>query len=83
VQAPSLIALGAGVGHFFARVVEVEHLDAGLAGGKRAVVLKRTRHFALQTPGAFVGVDVQDFLHGGVSCGWWLFQERMNSHAYE
>jgi hypothetical protein len=43
--------------------MEVKHLDARLGGGKGAVVLKRTGHFALQAACAFVGVDVQDFLH--------------------
>ena len=41
-----------------ARVMEIKHLDAGLGGGKDAIVLERTGHLALQAPRAFVGVDV-------------------------
>ncbi len=63
MQAPSFVALGAGVRHFFASVVKVENLDAGFRSGKRAVVLKRTSHFTLHTSGAFVRVDVQYLLH--------------------
>jgi hypothetical protein len=68
VQAPGFVALGAGVRHFLARVVEVKHLDAGLGGGVRAVVLERAGHFALHAARAFVCVDMQDFLH--VSLLW-------------
>ena len=63
VQAPGLVALGTGVRHFFAGVVEVKHLDARFGGGEGAVVLERTGHFALQTAGAFVCIDVQHLLH--------------------
>jgi hypothetical protein len=63
MQTPGLVALGAGVGHFFAGVVKVKDLDARLGGGVRAVVLERTSHFALQTAGALVCVDVQHLLH--------------------
>jgi hypothetical protein len=63
MQTPSLVTLGAGVGYFFACVMKVKHLDARLGGGKDAVILKRTRHLALQAACAFVGVDVQHFLH--------------------
>jgi uncharacterized protein (AIM24 family) len=63
VQAPGFVALGAGVGHFFAGVMEIKHLDARFGGGVCAVVLEGTGHFALQAAGTFVRVDVQDFLH--------------------
>jgi hypothetical protein len=63
VQTPSLIALGAGVRHFFPGVVEVKNFDTGFGGGKGAVVLERTRHFTLHTASAFVRVDVQYLLH--------------------
>ena len=63
MQAPGFVALGAGVGHFFASVVEVKHLDAGFGGGVCAVVLERTGHFALQTTSAFICVDMQRLLH--------------------
>jgi hypothetical protein len=43
--------------------VEVKNLDARFGGGESAIVLKRTSHFALQTTGALVGVDMQHFLH--------------------
>jgi hypothetical protein len=63
MQAPCLIALRAGVGYFFTCVMKVKYFNARFAGGIRAVVFKTTGHFALQAPRAFVGVDVQDFLH--------------------
>jgi hypothetical protein len=63
MQAPGFVTLGAGVGHFFASVVEIKYLDARFGGGVCAVVLKRTGHFALQAAGTFVRIDVQDFLH--------------------
>jgi hypothetical protein len=63
MQAPGLIALGTGVRHFLACVVEVKYLDARLGGGKGAVVLKGTGHLALEAPSAFVRVDVQHLLH--------------------
>ena len=67
MQAPGFIALGAGVGHFSARAVEVENLDARLGGGKHAVILVRTGHLTLQTAGALLGIDVQTFEHAWVS----------------
>jgi hypothetical protein len=63
MQTPGLVALGAGVRHFFAGVVEVKHLDTRLGRCVGAVILERTSHFALQAAGAFVCIDVQDFLH--------------------
>jgi hypothetical protein len=63
VQAPSFVALGAGVRHFFAGVMEIKHLDTRFGCGVCAVVLERTGHFALQAAGTFVRIDVQDFLH--------------------
>lgn len=63
VQAPSLVALGAGVRYFFTCFVEVEDLDARFGCGKCAIVFKSTSHFALQTAGALVCVNVQHFLH--------------------
>lgn len=63
VHTPCFVALRAGVGHFFTGLVEVKHLDARLGRSEGAVVFKRTSHLALQAAGAFVGVDVQDFLH--------------------
>jgi hypothetical protein len=47
--------------------MEVKHLDARTRGGKDAVVLKRTRHLALEASRAFVGVDEQGLLHGSLS----------------
>jgi hypothetical protein len=43
--------------------MKVKHLDARLGRGKNTVILKRTRHLALQAACAFVGVNVQHFLH--------------------
>ena len=63
VHTPGFVALRAGVGHFFTGLVKVKHLDARLGRGEGAVVFKRASHLALQAAGAFVGVDVQDFLH--------------------
>jgi hypothetical protein len=63
MQTPSFVTLRAGVRHFFACLMEVKHLDARLGRCKCAVVLKRASHLALQAACAFVGVDVQDFLH--------------------
>jgi hypothetical protein len=69
MQAPGLVALGAGVRHLLAGMVEVKNLDARLGGGVGAVILERTGHFALHAAGAFVCVDVQDFLHVGLLWG--------------
>ena len=66
MHAPGLVALGAGVGHLLAGFMEVEHLDARLGYGVSAVVLERTSHLALQTAGAFFGVEVQHLLHEGL-----------------
>jgi hypothetical protein len=59
MQAPSLVTLGAGVGDFFAGLVEVKNLDTGLGGGEGAIVLERTGHLALQASGALVCIDMQ------------------------
>ena len=66
MQAPGFIALGAGVGHFFAGLMKLKHLNARLGSGEGAVVLKRTRHLALQAACAFVRVDVQHLLHASL-----------------
>jgi hypothetical protein len=63
IQAPGFGALGTGVGHLASGVLEGKYLDARLGDVEYPVVLEGTRHFALQTAGAFVGVDVQRFLH--------------------
>jgi hypothetical protein len=42
---------------------EVEDLDARLRDVEYTVVFKGARHLALQAASAFVGVDVQRFLH--------------------
>jgi hypothetical protein len=82
MQAPGLVALGAGVGHFFASVVKVKYLDAGFGGGEGAVVLERTGHFALQTASTFVCVNVQHLLHAG-SLLWVAALQLLQSLAYE
>jgi hypothetical protein len=82
MQAPGLVTLGAGVRYFFTRVMKVKHLDPGFGGGEGAVVLEGTGHFALQTAGTFVCVDVQHLLHGG-SLLWVAALQPMQSLAYE
>ena len=47
-------------------MVEVEDLDAGFGGGESAIVLEGTGHFALQTAGALVRVDMQHLLHASL-----------------
>src|ERR1035437_9800301 len=79
MQAPGFIALGAGVGHFLAGHVKVKNLDTRFGGGERAVVVKRTGHFALHTASALVRVDVQHLLH--VSLLWVIAP--MKCRAYE
>jgi hypothetical protein len=44
-------------------VLKVEDLDPRFGNVEYAMVLVRTRHLALQAARAFVGVDVQRFLH--------------------
>jgi hypothetical protein len=63
-------------------VVEIKNLDAGFGRGVGAIVLKGTRHFALQAAGAFVRIDVQNFLHER-SPVLKKAAERMNSRTYE
>ena len=63
MQAPGLVALGAGIGNLPPGIFEVEDLDARLRGIEYAVVLVAARHFALQAAGTFVGVDIQGLLH--------------------
>jgi hypothetical protein len=46
--------------------VEVEDFDARFGSSEGAVVLKRTGHLALQTTGALVRVDMQQFLHASL-----------------
>ena len=50
-----------------ARVMEIEHLDARLAGREGGVVLERAGHFALQAACALVRIDVEGLLHDGLS----------------
>jgi hypothetical protein len=68
VQAPGLVALRAGIGHFLAGVMEFKDLDTRLGRRVRAVVLERTGHLALHAARAFVCVDMQHLLH--VSLLW-------------
>src|SRR4051794_17181416 len=63
VQAPRLVALGAGVRDLASSVVEVEHLDARLRRVEDLIVLVRAGHLALQAPGALRRVDVKRLLH--------------------
>jgi hypothetical protein len=63
MQTPRFVTLRTGVGDFFTGMVEIKHLDTRFSGSECAVVLKRTRHFALHTACAFVCVDMQRFLH--------------------
>jgi sigma-54 dependent transcriptional regulator, acetoin dehydrogenase operon transcriptional activator AcoR len=79
MQAPSLVALGAGVGYLFASMVKIKHLDARLARRIVPIIFKRTRHFALQASGAFVRINVQHLLHKSLL---WVCALRMQSCAY-
>src|SRR5574343_536997 len=66
VQAPGLVALGAGVGHLAPGLVEIEDLDARLGRREHTVVFVGAGHFALQATRALFRVDVKALLHEGV-----------------
>jgi hypothetical protein len=59
MHAPRFSTLRARVGNLAPRMLKVENLDPRFGNVEYAMVLVRTRHLALQTPRAFVRVDVQ------------------------
>jgi hypothetical protein len=71
--------LGTGVGDFASGVLEVKDLDPRLGDIEHSVILKGAGHLALQAACAFVGVDVQRFLHDASS--FW-YSRNMRKQTY-
>jgi hypothetical protein len=67
MQAPGLCALGAGIRHLTAIVVEFKHFDTRFSGNEHALVLVGAGHFALQAAGAFGRIDRQRLKHRKIS----------------
>jgi hypothetical protein len=76
-HAPRFRTLRAGVRHLPPRVLKVEDLDPRFRYVEYPMVLVRTRHLALQTARAFVGINVQRFLHD--ASGNWLRRKRFSA----
>ena len=64
IHAPSFRALGTSEWREFSFVMEDEDLDTGFRRIEDPFFRQRTGHLALQATGAFLGLDVQETLHG-------------------
>jgi hypothetical protein len=67
MEAPGLVALGAGVGHLAPFPLEGEDLDPGSGGVEGLVVPVGAGHLALDAACAFVGIQLQGLLHWPIS----------------
>ena len=68
MQTPRLGALRAGVGREAALVMEGKDFDTGFGGIEDALCLLGTGHLALEAAGALLGLELQRFEHGYISC---------------
>ena len=66
VQAPGFVALGAGVGHFLAGVMEVKDLDARFGRRKVAWFSNEQAISHCRQPVHLSGLICKVFLHGGL-----------------
>ena len=70
MQTPGLFALGAGIRDEASVRMKIENTDPRLRRIEGPFLFVGTRHFALATAGAFIGVEQKRFLHGNFSLRW-------------